>query len=381
MNFRNLNKYFLNSWNLNSIMMKKREFIKTLALSSAGLSLLSSLAGCSLVSAGGKMSSDWVWMNAGNLNSGEWREVFSHLKKAGIGGILLRGSTDDYKRIVPLAAKHRIDIHAWIITLNRAWDEEAKRHPEWFTVSRKGDSCYDVHPYVDYYQWVCPSREDVYQHVEKEVMSLLKIQGLKGVHLDYIRYSDVILPVGLWKKYNLVQDKEYPEFDFCYCDTCREKFITESGIDIRELADPTASAEWREYRWNSVTHFVNRLAEKVHNDSPDKRLTAAVFPYPEIARAICRQDWAKWNLDGFFPMIYHSFYNEDINWIGSSVAKGVADLNGKAPLFAGLFIPALSPETIGEAVDISLKNGAEGICYFDYGSLSEEHWSALAARK
>ena len=357
--------------------MKKREFIRNAALATAGIATMASIPGYSSITGRGKLPGKWAWIDEGNRSDKEWNEIFATLKKADIKGLHLRAGEEAYRRIIPLAGKCGIEIHAWIITLNRAWDKEARKHPEWYTISRKGDSCYDVHPYVDYYQWVCPSKEEVYVHVEKEVMSLMSVRGLRGVHLDYIRYSDVILPVGLWEKYNLVQDREYPEFDFCYCDTCREKFLEDSGIDIRTLEDPTASDEWRRYRWDSVTRFVNRLADRVHADSPGKMLTAAVFPYPELARMICRQDWAQWNLDAFFPMIYHTFYNEDIPWIGDAVARGVADLKGRAPLYAGLFVPSLPPEKIREAVDISLKNGAAGICWFQYASLTEEHYRVI----
>lgn len=357
--------------------MKKRDFIKTITASAAGVTLMTSFPGCSVFSGRDKMPGNWVWITAGKQTDAEWKDIFRKMSNAEIKGLLLRGSEEDHRRIIPIAGKFGIEVHAWIITLNRYWDDEAKRHPDWFTISGKGESCYSVHPYVDYYWWVCPSKEEVYKHVEKEVMSLLEIKGLKGVHLDYIRYSDVILPVGLWEKYNLVQDREYPEFDFCYCDTCREKFLSESGIDIRTLEDPTASSEWREYRWNSVTRFVNRLAGKVHSVKPGKLLTAAVFPYPEISRTICRQDWAKWDLDAFFPMIYQSFYKEDVAWIGTSVERGVTDLNGRAPLYSGLFVPALPPGEIKAAADISLKNGAAGVCYFNFNSLKEEHWKVL----
>ncbi len=67
------------------------------------------------------------------------------------------------------------------------------------------------------------------------------MNGLGSYHLDYIRYPDVILPVALWPKYNLVQDKEYPEFDFCYCDVCRDEFKNASGVDPKAIADPPST--------------------------------------------------------------------------------------------------------------------------------------------
>lgn len=42
---------------------------------------------------------------------------------------------------------------------------------------------------------------------------------------DMIRYPDVILAEGLWAKYGLHMDREYPRFDYCYCDNCVEGFL------------------------------------------------------------------------------------------------------------------------------------------------------------
>ena len=56
------------------------------------------------------------------------------------------------------------------------------------------------------------------------IEGLAKVEGIESVHLDYIRFSDIFLPIGLLPKYNLVQDTELPEFDFCYCEVCISKF-------------------------------------------------------------------------------------------------------------------------------------------------------------
>lgn len=42
------------------------------------------------------------------------------------------------------------------------------------------------------------------------------------------------------------------------------------------------------------------------------KVTAAVFPTPEVARRNVRQDWVNWNLTGVFPMVYHGFYKEHV---------------------------------------------------------------------
>ena len=146
--------------------------------------------------------------------------------------------------------------------------------------------------------------------------------------------------MGLWEKYDLVQDREYPDFDFCYCQVCRQTFEQQSGRDPMELPDPTSDEEWRAFRWNSVTGLVEQLAATVQAEG--KPISAAVFPTPSLARRLVRQAWDEWPLDAFFPMIYQRFYEEDVPWVATATAQGVAALPPATPLFSGLYLPANS---------------------------------------
>ncbi len=319
---------------------------------------------------------NWMWMYANmKRTDAEWEAIFTRFKENGISGILIGGGVPMLERIIPIADKFGIDVHAWMWTLNRPGDKEAKKHPEWYTVSGKGESCFDVHPYVNYYQWVCPSQDEVYEHIAKQVKELSRVKGLKGIHLDYVRYCDVILAKALQPKYNLVQDREYPEFDFCYCETCKTKFKEESNIDISKAEDPTAVKEWRQYRYDSVTRLVNRLVKVAHANG--KLISAAVFPYPDLARKICRQSWNDWDLDCFFPMVYQNFYDEDMKWIKTATYNGVNDLKGKASLVTGLYLPKIPEGDFPAAVKNSFKGGAQGVAIFDEEKITEEELKTI----
>ena len=186
---------------------------------------------------------------------------------------------------------------------------------------------------------------------------------MDGIHLDYVRYCDVILPVNLWSKYNLVQTTELPDYDFCYCDHCQESFRNWSGADLQSIAYPEASLSWRQFRYNQITNIVNHLAALAHGAG--KKITAAVFPTPEVARRNVRQDWTYWNMDGVCPMIYHGFYKEHTRWIGDAVAEGVHFLHGKMPLYAGLYLPDFSGTgDLKDGIRYALENGAGGISFF-----------------
>jgi uncharacterized lipoprotein YddW (UPF0748 family) len=318
----------------------------------------------------------WTWVhgNADRTPDG-WRARFGRLRDAGIEAVLVSGGSTAMLGEAAHAAG--LGFHRWTWTLNRSGDGAVKEaHPEWFTVSRAGQSSLTNPPYVGYYQWLCPTRPAVREYLGGLIADIARDPAVDGVHLDYIRHCDVILPVGLWPKYGLVQDHEMAEFDFCYCQVCREAFAAETGRDPAELADPSADAEWRAFRWRGVTELVTLLAAAVHDAG--KPLTAAVFPTPSIARRLVRQAWDLWPVDAVFPMLYHGFYNEDASWIGRSAGEGLRALGPGRSLYAGLYLPDLPADALAEAARVALDAGASGFSTFEMDGLSEAHLQVVA---
>jgi uncharacterized lipoprotein YddW (UPF0748 family) len=354
--------------------VKRRSFVRRTTAVALGIGLAPRL-GLGGTAGSARGTRGWTWVHGGEEQDGAgWRERFARLREAGIVGTLVGGGATD--TVGAAAHAEGLEYHRWLWVLNRSGDSYAKEnHPEWFTVNRLGQSSLEHPPYVGYYQWLCPTRPAVRDYLRDIVDRIAAEPGIDGVHLDYIRHADVILPVGLWEKYDLVQNTEHPEFDFCYCDVCRETFARQTGRDPLELSDPTQDVEWREFRWQSVTGLVEVLAEAVH--ARGKPISAAVFPTPKLARRLVRQAWDDWPLDAFFPMIYHSFYNEDLSWIASATAAGVAALPSRVPLYSGLYLPSLTPDELGRAAAAARGAGAAGVSLFALDGLSEAHLKAL----
>lgn len=321
----------------------------------------------------------WAWMGSrAERPDSLYIAQFRGLKNAGVDAVLINTNTDTtlLSRITPLALHEGLEVHAWIMAMNRPGDTVALKHPEWYAVSREGNSCFDTRPYVDYYQWLCPTRKESREHVLSLVENLARVEGISSVHLDYIRYSDIFLPVGLLPKYNLVQEEELPEFDFCYCDVCVETFKEEHHKNPKDFDNPALDLEWKQFRLNRIKSVVDEAYERVHGQG--KMLTAAVFPYPEMAGHMVRQRWDKWNIDAVLPMVYHNFYNEEIDWVGYVTAQGVRDLTEKnTQLHTGLFVPALSPGELKEAILEARQNGAKGVALFDAGALKPAHLEVI----
>ncbi len=329
----------------------------------------------------------YAWMGGpGKATDQELRAQFKDLKEKGIDGLMYNGGHDPttYKRVGKLVKEAGMEFHTWIPTMVQGAPE---LKPEWYGVSGLGESASEKQPYVPYYKFLCPNKEEVYDYLAKIYVSVADIMEVDGIHLDYIRYPDVILARGLWNKYGLIQDREFPEYDFCYCDTCTSDFKKQSGIDIKQVKDPTQVFEWKQYRYDVITKLVNRLATLVHDKG--KEINAAVFPGPSISKKLVRQEWNKWNLDAFFPMNYNDFYLGNTLWVGSVVKEEVAAVPEK-PVYSGLFIcprpenkaqekdpegHGLLPEELGEAIRQSMINGAKGICLFTPGRMTDAHWA------
>ncbi len=140
------------------------------------------------------------------------------------------------------------------------------------------------------------------------------------------------------------------------------------------MDDPSASEEWRQYRCDLVTRIVNEHLVPIGREA-GKLMSAAVFPNWEHVR----QQWPVWDLDAVLPMLYHSFYEEDLAWVGEQVRKGVDSLEKKIPLYSGLCVLAIAPDDLAAAIAVSMENGAAGVCLFSNTAMKDGHWQAFAA--
>jgi hypothetical protein len=318
----------------------------------------------------------WLWMGGhGFWNDAKWDSVLSDLKDAGIYGILIQADSATLTRIIPLAHKNGIVVEKWFVAMMNNDENLMKAHSDWFVVNREGKSSITDPAYTGYYRFLCPSNPEVQKYLKASLDKYLSIPGLDGIHLDYIRYPDVILPNALWSAYKIVQDKEYAKYDYCYCKICREKFQSRYGVNPLKMERPDTAGDWRQFRYDQLTSLVTNLSGYCHEKG--KRISAAVFPGPSIAKQLVRQSWDKWPLDEVMPMLYQNFYYETLDWIGKETSEGVKSRIQVIPVYSGLYIPSLNPRNMQEAVIKSYEGGAAGICLFTYEAMTSRHWKAL----
>jgi len=319
----------------------------------------------------------------------DWKRDFDLMKSSGITGIIpevyngrqtlfrstrLPVRAPWLESAIPIATSAGLEVHAWMWCMPCLLDDVIKQHPDWYNVNAKGESAVDKPAYVDYYKFLDPARTEVREFVRDTVRELAGIPGLTGIHLDYIRHPDAILPRDLWSKYGIVQDKVYPPYDYGYSEFSRKIFKSRLGIDPIELKDPEANRDWLQYRLDSVVDLVNKYLVPAAK-AGGKKISAAVFPGPSLARTMVRQDWGRFQLDAYFPMLYHSFYQEGPEWVGRYTAEAVRTV--KSPVHSGMFVSPMTDAEFMRTIEQALSNGAAGVSIFDFGAMNPARWALL----
>ena len=319
-----------------------------------------------------------AWGGPGGGSEEAQQARMAKLAEAGITDILPGDGPDRLRELVKLGNQFGIRVHAWHWMMDVGGSKECRDHPDWYSVNRLGQSCRDFHPYVDYYSFLSPFSPGAREYVKNGVREVAKIKGLASVHFDYIRYVDVILGAELQKHYKhhgepLVQDRLLAEYDFGYHPLARKEFKEKFGVDPMDLPDKEENAAWKQFRMDAITSLVNECVEICHQEGTGA--SAAVFPFPELAREYVRQDWAHWNLDLFFPMDYKQDHQGNMYWVGFATKEGVRDMKAGQHLFTGVAMGDYSHNLADfeEAIRQAHDNGAAGIAFFTADALTDKH--------
>ena len=365
--------------------MTRRELLKSAATAAISLTIPRQIRSV-------PSSKHFVWMRPSITRSADdWRRDFELLRAAGIHGIipevyngrqtLFRSTRLPVRATwlndtLPLARAAGLEVHAWMWCMPCLLDTVITQHPDWYNVNAKGESAVSKPAYVDYYKFLDPARPEVREFVRDTVRELAAIDGLTGVHLDYIRHPDAILPKGLWSKYGITQERVHPPYDYGYTEYSRKLFKDKHGVDPITLADPETSREWLQYRLDSVVDLVKDYLAPAAR-AGGKKISAAVFPGPSLARTMVRQDWGRFGLDAYYPMLYSSFYEAGPEFVKKYTDEGRSTVT--APVYSGLYVAPMSDAELSESIGMALAAGAAGVSIFDAGAMNPARWKVFAS--
>jgi len=276
-------------------------------------------------------------------------------------------------------------VHAWVNVLSLAGNRAAPLLRELgrgaVLEDRWGRSVLD-YPGLDvpepdrtYYRmgtpaiWIDPAAPGVASALSETFAELAaRYPGLDGLHLDYIRYPDV-LPFVPGSRFGV-------GLDFGYGKATRERFRAETGLEA-PLGDSLRNANrWDAWRRESVTALVRSIrdasrAARGEENARALQMSAAVWTYADRGYLSQGQDWRRWLeedlLDFAVPMTY-TLDDRILRYHAESFAG--SPLADRIWIGLGTWLFGENPARALEQIAIAQRAGAAGIALFSYDSIA-----------
>lgn len=289
---------------------------------------------------------------------------------------------EDVARFVSAAHAHGLEFHAWtmnnMVNAKSYSPEFLQTHRDWLAVNRNGETGLEF-PLWGRQTWWCPNSLGYMSYYCDRWILMLAEEGADGLHLDFIRYPDI----WDYDEGRAIERPEVPEYSFCYCPVCRGMFEAEVGVDPMDIPlDPANELyqEWRRWRMRSIVRQVRAIREEL---DLRLKLSAAVFPTPDISRTVVLQDWPLFadQLDFLCTMIYHQKqWGQPITWVKQATEEGLAEMKGKCKYIAGFGYPIrqTTPEELRTGILCAKEAGADGVVIFSYPGMTPEQKKAIA---
>jgi uncharacterized lipoprotein YddW (UPF0748 family) len=275
-----------------------------------------------------------------------------------------------------------IRVHAWVNVLslsqNRSAPIVAKLGRDAILTDRHGRSLLDYPDYEvpqpdrTYYRmgtpglYLDPGAPGVAEWLVALFTELVaRYPTLAGLHLDYIRYPDV-LPFTPGSRFGV-------GLDFGYGAPSRARFAKETGLEApfgKSLRNADAWDDWRRER---VTALVHDIAHAVRARRPGLAMSAAVWSHADRAYLALAQDWRAWLEDGSLDFAVPMAYTRDDRLLRYQ-AEHFAGLPIGKRIWVGLgtWLFASEPERALAQIALVEQAGVHNLSLFSYDSIATE---------
>ena len=267
---------------------------------------------------------------------------------------------DQMAQCVSGCHNHGIEAHPRKITWNLLWTDQA------FIDDMRAQGRTQVDVDGNPVDWLCPSDPRNYQLELDSIMELVSNYELDGFHYDFIRY---------------------PDRRSCYCDSCRDRFTSDTGHTVvnwpEECYNGPLKEEYQEWRREQITRLVKGVHDAVKSLKPDVKISAAVFSgYPRCRESVA-QDWVSWMEQGYIDFACPMNYTPLLNNFTILVTNQMTFVGGRKPLYPGIGVRSssseLPPDQVIAQIRVTRDLDTGGFVLFNYvAPIAEFHLPILA---
>ena len=311
-----------------------------------------------------------AWYDSERADATPWRRVHD------------ASDIDPLALLLERAGEAGLRVHAWVNVLSLARNREApiltQLGPGIVLSDREGRSLLDYpdfevpEPERRYYRmgtpglYLDPAAPGVAEWLTETFAELVaRYPALDGLHLDYIRYPDV-LPFAPGSRFGV-------GLDFGYGADTRARFERETGKRA-PLGDSLANADaWDDWRRERVSTLVRDVAAAARARRPGLALSAAVWTYADRAYFVLGQDWRAWleqgSLDFAVPMAYTR--DDRVLRYQAEHFAGRPDA-GRIWVGLGTWLFASDPARALAQIALVRRAGVRDVALFSYDSIATE---------
>jgi len=213
--------------------------------------------------------------------------------------------------------------------------------------------------------WLDPAAPGVAERLVAVFAELVaRYPSLDGLHLDYIRYPDV-LPFSPGSRFQV-------GIDFGYGAASRARFEAETGLGAPGPDGGGNGDAWDDWRRGRVTDLVRRIGKAGRASRRDLQLSAAVSAYPERAYLSLFQDWRGWLDAGLVDFAVAMLYTRDDRLLRYEAGAYTGGIGGERVwLGLGAWLFAGSPERAVAQRALARAARPAGIALFSWDSIAD----------
>ena len=289
-----------------------------------------------------------------------WDETAALLKRNGIDHLLhnaLHGASAGYEsevlpadttlpsggnafsECIEACRKHDLKLHVWMTNY-----QTHGHAPAQFVEQLRAEGRLQVDVNGEISEQLCPSDDRNVALQRDAMVEAALIDGVAGVHFDYIRYPD---------------EKK------CFCPTCRRKFEERLGSAVGNwpgdvLGNGPLRRQWLQFRCDQITRLVREVSREVRRVAPDCMVSAAVFSSFPLCKDSVGQDWKLWVDEGLLDFVCPMNYTGSDAEFESRVKSQLEIVAGQVPCYPGIgLLEHKSPADAVRQIEITrrLKTG------------------------